>query len=224
VCCDNTLINGYGHSAKRMTLAIAYESCQSLEYRAPLVGALILGVALVAIACAVVFKDSWLPRHAQTPVAAATAPATQPDARSTPPVAASPPQPPSAAAEAGGLSGVPEASASAPQGPAAPESPALYDPLAAAPVADSRRQAPAGAGANPGNPALARAHTRGPSAPREWVVRKGDTVIKVCEAVYRDCDDQTFRKIMARNPEIGRNALIYPGQILKLPKIAPSAE
>jgi general secretion pathway protein A len=32
ICCDNSLINGYGHSARRITLGIVRESCRSMKF------------------------------------------------------------------------------------------------------------------------------------------------------------------------------------------------
>lgn len=207
VCCDNTLINGYGHSAKRMTLAIAHESCGSLEYRSPARGAVILGVMLVAIVFGLVFKDAWLPHPAATPAALAPVPAAKREATPAPqppiaPKAAAPE--PQAAPEPLAPAQTPEAAASTPPSAVAPESPAAYDALADASLAhpDNRKQ----------------------SASRQWVVRRGDTISQVCEAVYGHCDDQTVRKILARNPQIAQNAIIYPGQILKLPTIAASTD
>jgi general secretion pathway protein A len=49
ICCDNALINGYGHSAKRISLGIAREACSSLEYRSPLGRAAAAASALLVV-------------------------------------------------------------------------------------------------------------------------------------------------------------------------------
>jgi general secretion pathway protein A len=54
ICCDNALINGYGHAAERISLSIVREACKAMKFRSPLrrvaavVAALILLVGLVA--------------------------------------------------------------------------------------------------------------------------------------------------------------------------------
>ena len=57
-----------------------------------------------------------------------------------------------------------------------------------------------------------------PHAVSRWLVREGDTVYKVCRVTYGSCDWRMLREVIAENPKLGRDATIYSGEILLLPK------
>jgi general secretion pathway protein A len=49
ICCDNALINGYGHGAERISLGIAREACKAMKFRSPLRRAAALAAAAMVL-------------------------------------------------------------------------------------------------------------------------------------------------------------------------------
>jgi general secretion pathway protein A len=85
ICCDNALINGYGHAAERISLSIARESCRALQLRAPFRRGLVTATAAMVLMSIAFSGDALLRRFAETH-AATTAHAPLP----TPPLAREP--------------------------------------------------------------------------------------------------------------------------------------
>lgn len=225
ICCDNALINGYGHSADRITLGIAREACGSLEYRSPLRRAAVLACALIVLACGVLYGHALIDRFRGAPdsgersrpaiadppagagsassASPAAAPAPSPTASLDRPASAphSTPKPP----DRPGLDPTPVRSATDdPPGPA-PSPPAPDAPAVRAPV-----------------PETGSATDKSIDAPDpsrlEWHVRNGDSVYKACLITYGSCDVQTLRAVLADNPQIGSATLIHKGDVLILPE------
>ncbi len=246
ICCDNALINGYGHSADRITLGIVRESCRSMKFRSPLrQKAALASVAMILVAllvgAAALFRHPSAPAadlRRAAPASADAAPAGAPTTTPPGPIAASmtPPHPalpsaaplnapPPAVARSGSApdpaspaplqAGQAETAPSAATPPAAPEAPAA--PRAGSEGATSNPLAPLPAGERGNNSKLAA--RRG----SKWVVRKGDTVYKACLATYGSCDWKALRRVIARNPAIGRDAKIYEGEVLFIPRQAGAA-
>ncbi len=241
ICCDNALINGYGHDAPRISLKIARESCRALEFRSPFRRVAALATAAVLLVCTVLSGDALYrhflaaPHHGKALESAlrdraavseadvANAPAAAP-----PTVAAAPlPQPP------------PTEPLRAPPGPAGQDSTASPPPDL--PGAETPAQGPPAprpdavrAAANPAPdpamvPGAAAAQTAADSAASEpanrqdpqpgwkWFVHKGDTVYKACWATYGLCDEETLRQVFAHNPQIGSKGLIHQGEVITMP-------
>jgi hypothetical protein len=140
-------------------------------------------------------------------VAAAPRPSqTEPPARSLEPSSApaAPAQGDSTAAQAV----LPAAAGTAAEAPAA--APATTPAAAPAPPPSQAAAPPMAASADI-------ASTDKQSA-LKWFVRKGDSVYKVCQATYGQCDEQTLRAVFAYNPQIGSNALIHQGEIILMPE------
>jgi general secretion pathway protein A len=90
ICCDNALINGYGHSAGQVSLKIARESYRALRSRPPFRRVAMLATASAVLVCMLVSADVLLHRFLAAPagsrdrlsystrVSAASAPDTQP--------------------------------------------------------------------------------------------------------------------------------------------------
>jgi general secretion pathway protein A len=99
ICCDNALINGYGHAAERIKLSIVREACKSMKFGAVMRRSLALGLAAVLLVGVVVATTPML-RRFLTPhpsggeVAAAPASAVSPAPEPAPePASAATPQP-----------------------------------------------------------------------------------------------------------------------------------
>jgi general secretion pathway protein A len=87
ICCDNALINGYGHSAQCISLGVAREACNSLEYR-PLRRAAALTGALIVLLCGVLSGPALRDRFFGVPAPSAPVSLEEPAPRVQ--VAASP--------------------------------------------------------------------------------------------------------------------------------------
>lgn len=208
ICCDNALINGYGHAANRISLNIARESCRALQIRSPFRRATALGAAAVVLVCIVFSGDAFLRRFLATPARnpplvsdmrtrTGVYEANVVEAQTVPPtvaaaVAAVPPAPPAGA-----------------MGTVAADAPLLAMVPAAAPV----QTADDSAAAHPTN-------RPDPRPVMIWVVRKGDSVYKACLKTYHPCDEQAMRAIFAYNPQIGPKARIRPGEVIVMPEPA----
>jgi general secretion pathway protein A len=81
ICCDNALINGYGHSAQRISLGIAREACGSLEYRWPLRRAATLTGALIVLLCGVLYGHALRDRFFGVPAPSPSASLEEPAPR-----------------------------------------------------------------------------------------------------------------------------------------------
>jgi general secretion pathway protein A len=220
ICCDNALINGYGHAAPRIGLRIAREVCGSLGYRAPLWRAATVAATLVLLCCGVLFAGAWLPRlpgdgaarlaaHAARPAGDAPkpTPTSSPSATPAPLADTRPERAPAAAAAAFPADGGPPDMVSAAAGVVS----APADTAAAAGTGAAAHTAAPGAAARDGAGREA-AGTR-----RQWVIRKGDSVYKVCLATYGYCDESTLQAVLADNPQLAAPAVVYPGDVLVLP-------
>lgn len=107
ICCDNALINGYGHAAQRISLRIARESCRALQFRAPFRRVALLAMAATVLVGAVVSGDVFLRHFLAAPARGDALESTLRDRpvgyepeRAQLPVAATPSAPPSLAAGA----------------------------------------------------------------------------------------------------------------------------
>jgi general secretion pathway protein A len=113
VCCDNALINGYGHGARRITLGIARESCKSMRFRSPLRRALAAATVVMALIGAAVSAEMLIrhflsARAATNPAVLMNAPSAAPqDARDAAPMATSAPSGDSALTAAAAPSAAP---------------------------------------------------------------------------------------------------------------------
>jgi general secretion pathway protein A len=199
ICCDNALINGYGHAAKRITLGIVRESCRGMKFRAPVRRAAAMAVGAMAMAAMVLVglfvSGSALLHYVNTPRPRASPTQGQP---------ADPQRPPQTTAHAS---------------PADASPVHTQPPTADAESVDAVRaaQVPPEAPASPPGGELASEAT--PPAPKgsQWLVREGDTLYKACRVTYGSCDKKALQEIIAKNPEIGPDAKIYEGQVLFFP-------
>jgi general secretion pathway protein A len=238
ICCDNALINGYGYSAKRISLGIAREACRSLEYRTQLPRAAALAGLLILLVCCVLYGHAWLDRFRGAPPMSRT-PQSDSSERSRPAISSSPPRPapsapasaPSAPTSAGPApsppasllqpSGTNQAAANSTAGPRAEPAPAqtaAEAPPAARPDPPAAPTAPIASAANPGGHTAVDMLAAAPETRLEWHVRKGDSVYKACLNTYGICDDRTLRAVLADNPQFGPGALIHQGDTLIMPE------
>jgi general secretion pathway protein A len=203
ICCDNALINGYAYSAERITLPIAREACSSLGYRAPIRGAIALAGALVVLFCGIFFRDTLVERfHAPTAgdrAALQTALPNQNHAVSGP-----------GATEAPAPPAVAHAPNTAPA--AVAQAPSTGASLEELPRVTQRETQ------STNSARLSRGKPQEPASRSRWLVRKGDSVIKACRATYGSCDERTLRAVLAHNPQIGPEAIIYEGDVLIMPE------
>lgn len=273
ICCDNALINGYGHAAERISLGIVREACKPMKFRSPLRRAALLAAAAMVLVGLLVTGNTLLRHfyaaHAESVPAArqarlASDPVAIPDpapavaksvvANQQPSSAAAPDHSlansnggdaADAASDAGSggpaeENGTPVVSttpAPSPDASAAAEAP---KPSSAAEATPPTRQAPlseppAALRPQPASPAPAsplpwissddpssgEARDASRSVSR-WVVRDGDTVYKACRETYGSCDPQTLHEVIADNPRLARDATIYRGEVLLLPKHRPA--
>jgi general secretion pathway protein A len=247
VCCDNALINGYGHGAARIGLGIARESCKAIRFRSPLRRTLTAATFVMALIGAGVSAEVVI-RHFLSAQAAANASANAPQEVLSHPALGTVVERPQAAPEAprseipppaGGANPSPttEGSATAPDthpGPdgvqrtdaaqdgsaSAPLSPGGKSggaaPAPAAPAADPA--AAPGVGASTAEQA-AEAAVGGAAADAKWVVRPGDTLYHACVATYGECDGRTLQALLARNPRIAADHVVYVGEVISLPRL-----
>jgi hypothetical protein len=236
ICCDNALINGYGHSAKIISLGIAREACSSLEYRAPIGRAAAAAAVLVVALIGLIYGSAWLGRPAGAPIAAsdparsgrspptnstpAADPSTQPARAAPTPVAA---PPPATTAPAAGTAPAPSAVTTAPATAApavtAPAT-AVSVPAAPEPLPESHRPTHADPTVHAAAKTSARplAGALGAPTPLKWVVRNGDSVYSACLKTYGSCDRKTLRAVLADNPQIGSGLVLHRGEVLMMPE------
>ncbi|MGA2780065.1 MAG: AAA family ATPase [Steroidobacteraceae bacterium] len=205
ICCDNALINGYGRSADRITLRIAWEASRSLEYRSPLRRAAALAGALILLLGAVIYGRSvverFLPSPAAAPILHSHSSMHGPAANGTALTAPVSTKVAPAATQAPGPSVAPDKKSGDAQ---IPPNPADVPRTDAASDAGAARDKPA---KNP----------EPPTSRIRWLVRKGDSVFKACLATYGSCDDETLRVVMANNPQIRSDGLIHKGEVIFMP-------
>jgi general secretion pathway protein A len=224
ICCDNALINGYGHGAKRITLGIVRDSCRGMKLRSPMRRTAAITVTATAVA-ALVLLGLFVSRSTLLHyVHAAGANASQGLRVDTP-------RPPQSSAQAVPAD-APEVTHMATT--ATPEEDSAAQPNAAAPAASSSEPHPAAP--DPGSNAASAAqappegaaaqaaaervnHPHG-AAPKgsKWRVHEGDTLYSACRVTYGSCDEKALRQILASNPQIGPDAKIYEGEILIFPR------
>lgn len=239
ICCDNALINGYGHSVDRISLRIAHESCHALRFRAPLQRSAVVAIS-AALLVFIVFSSDALPwRFFATPVRAvrpevlelamrdrgnsvgadaekASAPsrvaavATALPSRNAEPVRS----PVARLANAA----VAPADASAVVRPTAAESPPLsrLDPVRSAAIATPNTDA--APSQTPAYSAAGGPDNQDPPGFWRWFVRRGDTLYKICQVAYGLCDAQALRRVFDYNPKIASNGMIRQGQVIIMPK------
>jgi len=190
ICCDNALINGYGHSAERISLPIALEACRSLEYRVPIRRPAALAAALLLLACAFFYRDALLDgvdamraRLGAPQTVRQIALTAQSPHLNTPPAADPEPVSLQARNQQTSLEELPQpqATSSTTQGSARPP-------------------------------------TETPAPHLKWLVHKGDSVYKACLETYGSCDRHTLRSVLADNPQVGADAMIYQGDVLIMPE------
>lgn len=250
ICCDNALINGYGHAAQRINLRIAREVCGSLGYRAPLWRVPAMAAALVVLCCGVLLAGAWLPDLPGTGLTRLATDVQRHELRIVAPVAAAAnavttaiknaapePTPTPSPSAARGAAPVPADSAA----PNMASAPADAVPVPA--DGGSRNMASASAGkvsapADTGGEAAAHAASHDAAAASSaagaartvaatrrvrWLVSRGDSVFKVCVRTYGYCDEPMLRAVLADNPQLSRSAVVYPGDVLVLPATIGSA-
>jgi general secretion pathway protein A len=246
ICCDNALINGYGHGAQRISLKVARESCRALQLRSPFRRLAVLAAAAVVFVGIVFYGDAFLQRFLAAPARGKVLefawrdrpPAYEADvtkASAPPPVAAAPlPRPPSTTeAVRAPLAPVTEATNASPpvltaavrpvveevpaEAPPAPRPDAVRAAAIAAPMpamvptAELPQTAAASAAVEPTN-------RPDPQPVWKWLVRKGDTVYKVCRVTYGVCDETALHAVFAYNPQIGPNGIIRQGEVIIMPE------
>jgi general secretion pathway protein A len=214
ICCDNALINGYGHGAKRITLGIVRESCRNMKFRPPPSRAAAVAAAAM-ILVGLFISGSGVLRYLHTARANPTQGlSADPQGSSVDPQGSSP-DPQASSPDPQELSTEPQGP---PQTPIPSAAPATQHDAASTTASSDSPPASGGAGSvaqvRPEAPAPQQA-----GAPKgsRWVVREGDTLYKACRMTYGACDDKTLREVIARNPEIGPDAKIYEGEVLFLP-------
>jgi general secretion pathway protein A len=228
ICCDNALINGYGHEAKRITLGIVREACRNMKFRSPPTRAAALAAATM-ILIGLFISGSGLLRYLHTARAIPTQGLsadpqglpTEPGGPSVEPQG--PPQTPTPDATTPAAQQGAASTASSNESPPSPDG-STSDAKSAAQRPPEAPAAPqAGSATTPGSqlPELPGEHLKDSKAgaPRgsKWVVREGDTLYKVCRVTYGACDDKALREVIAKNLEIGPDAKIYEGEVLFLP-------
>ena len=225
ICCDNALINGYGHGAKRITLGIVRDACRGMKFRSPARRAAAMALATMALA-AMVLVGLVVSGSAPLRYLARASPTQGPSADTqgapAPPSTTHPSRADASLTSRSGAS-TPDKERAAQPSPAPPTSPSESAPAPPQPEtpsdAQSTAQLPPESPAAPLPPAK-RANNSKAAAPvgSKWVVREGDTLYKVCRVTYGTCDDKALRQVIARNPEIGPDAKIHEGEVLFLPR------
>jgi general secretion pathway protein A len=94
ICCDNALINGYGHAAERINFRIAREACKAMKFRSPLWRAAAVAAALLALVGLIATGNTLLryfyaARAEPAPAVLQTPPPAPTAATATPPAATS---------------------------------------------------------------------------------------------------------------------------------------
>ncbi len=243
---DNALINGYGHHADRITLKILRESLRPLRNGPhPLKRVLAwaaAGVVLIAVGIGI-FRGltpgrpttdrplppppgaalKEVPSAPPSAVSAAVSPQPpNPAAQQAVPAAASPaPAVPASAPPAAAPPPVPQAAppAGAVQDAASPEALAPASGTSATRVPDDAAHDAAPLKAKAADSA---APTRRKGGTKKWLVRRGDTLIKVCRRTYGGCAPAKLKEIYAFNPTLNAQGAIRPGDVIVLPdKAAP---
>jgi general secretion pathway protein A len=241
ICCDNSLINGYGHGSERISLEIARESCRSLRYGSKIGRLGTIAASLAVLTCAVFFGSPYLVRfvpasardqvpelglrdRSRTEAINANAVASPADAHTS--WLASPRG--SAVPLVTARTPAPQVE-SAPSPPNAPLEMQTGDGVAASNLSfASGTEALKIAGlADPivdVRPGLSDAPL--PTVPNshedsqtmwKWFVRRGDTIKKVCRITYGVCDEQTLRTILEYNPQIGSSRTLRKGMVIIMP-------
>ena len=230
ICCDNALINGYGQSAKRITLGIVRDSCRSMKFRSPLRRVAAMAAAAMVLVGLFVSANAVL-RHLRT-AHASPLQGLSADTRGAPQLPT--PAPSTASSQSDGDKSGADAEA-APEAPAALQSGAATSrgnllPWVPAsdpsdPVDNSKAAAPAAPAGTPAMPAAPNppdppAPPTRPAAPAgsKWLVREGDTLYRACRVTYGICDERVLREVLAKNPEIGPDAKIHEGEVLLMPR------
>jgi general secretion pathway protein A len=222
ICCDNALINGYGHGANRISLNIARESHRALQFRPPFQRVAMLAIVGMVLVCIVFSSDALLRRFFTAP---APGNGLESSLRDRPAlhqadVVRAPTIPSVANASLPLLPSVAEAPAQAPpaRGPDAVQAAAIAAPIpAVVPAA-----APAQTAAASATTELTDRLGRQPAW--KWFVRRGDTVYKACRVTYGQCDKQALRALIAYNPQISINGVIRQGEVIVMPEHLESVQ
>jgi len=204
ICCDNALINGYGHAAARISLRIARESCRALQFRAPFRRVAMSSIAAVMLASIFFSGDVFLRRFLAAPAHGAALESAVDDHPAAADLTPEPPAP-HLAVETG-------AEAQATPRPEPARGDAITPAAPTVVPAAKPAQTPGDDAAN------GSASRRNPQPLRQWFVRKGDTLYRACRAAYDLCDEQALRTILAYNPQIAPNAVIRQGMVIIMPE------
>jgi len=238
ICCDNALINGYGHAAKRITLGIVRESCRSMKFRSPPRRSATMAAAAMVLVGLFVSGSALLRYYLHTarasPTQGLSAEKQLPDTQGPPQTTASPADAPlTSRRETPAADAAPAAQQSAAPTTSSSESPPALSAGGSPSDAESAAQIPpeapaalqVGSETTPGSllpwlPAGERVNESEAAAPEgsKWLVREGDTLYKACRVTYGSCDEKALREVIAKNPEIGPDAKIYEGEVLFLPR------
>jgi len=239
ICCDNALINGFGHGAERITLKIVREACR--PFRRPtfrFATATIAVVVIVLGAASAIELRAGLSRNvtviAQEPdirrpnVAAeahdlADQPTTRNQSAATGSSAASVPTPLGDLAEyqSEPAKVLPSVPAPTPAPAPAPAPVATPSSVPAALTATTVEPASPVARAPTAKEVPRRFNSPAAASNSVWHVHYGDTVIAICKVVYGTCGPREKRTLLALNPQIGRRMKINIGDTIVLPDPVP---
>jgi general secretion pathway protein A len=206
ICCDNALINGFGHGAERITLRIAMEACRPMrrpKFRFATVAA---GLAAIAICAAfgirlnngfsgksraVELESNSVQRNLGPRVSIAPRVMATRDqvAASSTAIAPSEANANPSKDQERNTNSLAVAAEAAPSAPAATALPAER------------------------SPEPEQLLSRG-----LWHVRYGDTLLEICRVTYGTCKPSDLRALLARNPQIGQSMKIQVGDRIDLPQ------
>jgi general secretion pathway protein A len=239
ICCDNALINGYGHGAERISLRIVREAIRPLQlpgHLGPRFRRWVYAAALFIVLGGLVatsrqweqrfpryFGASWPaqivaiaplePPPPPSPIEATAADAVKGPIESAAQIAT--PTPAASAAEPISTAAAPPPEpiiATPPRAERVPPDPRHFaKPPPSSPVI---AQTPATQSDPMTDGALTAPQT---NTEKTWLVQRGDTVLKICRMIYGSCSWTMLKSVLVINPNIGSNAEIHPGEVLRLP-------
>jgi general secretion pathway protein A len=245
ICCDNALINGYGHAAKRITLGIVRDSCRGMKLRSPMRRTAAIAVAAMVLVGLFASRSALL--HYLHTARANPTQVLSGDTQSPPPTTADASPADSSLTSSRREAATPDAAPALPPSavpttssseslPASSAEDSPPDAGSAAQVPAPQTEADSRSGATPQQPAAPAALPPAEATPgslpagepvnnskvaregSKWLVREGDTLYKACRMTYGSCNEKDLRELIAKNPEIGPDAKIHKGQVLFLPR------
>jgi general secretion pathway protein A len=244
IYCDNALINGLGHRADRITLAIARESLHQFKHSLrpqPWGLRWIVGTVMVVVLSAVGGAALWSSIQApfegwskrQILPASATALALGPAATlptmqqpATPQTDPSRVEPAALGTTGSSAAGDDQSAARSPSDATAARDGLTESPTDSTPAtAETLEPVAAPEPASPGMtvraadaPALRRDASSGvvirPDGRVGVVVRPGDSLLKLCLSVYGKCGSRTLRRVLEINPQIHSANVLVNGQMV----------